>query len=81
MTELNDIKDDFQREREMMQENVHELTVQLKAKCAVINWFIPENEVQKIEERMKWSDMEDQWVIPKAELTGNLIRKNRPSSA
>lgn len=56
MQEMNDLKDEFQREREMMSDQVHELTIQLKAKCTVINWFIPESEVNKIEQRMKWSD-------------------------
>lgn len=81
MQEKTDLEDDFSRERDMMAQSVRELTIQLKAKCALIDWFIPTSEVQKIEERMVWSEMEDRWYIPKPELTGNNLRKDRPSSA
>jgi kinesin family protein 3/17 len=79
--EIQDIQDEFTREREAYSEQIRELTRQLKMKSMVIDSFIPVNEINKIELRAQWSDEIDDWILPNFQLSGNELRKKKPSSA
>jgi len=69
--EVQDLQEEFQREREDMLDTIRQLTRQLKLKDLMINNFVPPEESKKIERRSKWNEELDTWVITRAELAGN----------
>jgi len=80
-SEVLDLQDEFTRERETYQDQIRELTRQLKLKSLMIENFIPTDEINKIELRAQWSEEIDDWVLPNLHLSGNSLRAKRPSSA
>jgi len=80
--EVEDIQSEFQREREDMLETVRELTRQLKLKSLVIDNFIPPEEQSKIESRAEWQEEEEEWRIPRLEVSGNQVAgEGRPQAS
>ena len=49
--EIRDLQDEFNRERETYQEQIRELSRQVKLKNLIIDHFIPQDEASKIELR------------------------------
>jgi len=80
-SELQDVQDEINRERESYQEQIRELTRQLKLKSIVMDNFIPNDEINKIELRAQWSEEIDDWILPNLQLSGNNLRARRPNSA
>jgi kinesin family protein 3/17 len=60
---LQNIEDDFDRERNDMYDTIYELTNQLKLKNMIIEYMIPPEEFRKYEKIAEWSEEENDWVI------------------
>ena len=73
-TELEDIKDVINREREDLMDRIRDLTREIRLKHLIIDQFIPALEYMKIERRADWSDEINDWIIPNVEFTGNNIK-------
>jgi kinesin family protein 3/17 len=80
-SEIQDQQDEFNRERESYQEQIRELSRQLKLKNLIIDHFIPQDEANKIELRSVWSEEIDDWILPNLHLSGNSLRGQRPGSS
>ncbi len=60
---LQNIEDDFDRERNDMYDTIYELTNQLKLKNMIIEYMIPPEEFRKYEKIAEWSEEVNDWVI------------------
>ncbi len=80
--ETKDLQEEFQTERTDMLDTIRQLTQTIKLKDLIINNFIPEDIARGIEKRAVFKDEDDQWVIPKLDLSGNALRADvsRPLS-
>uniref|UniRef100_A0A7S3DF42 Kinesin-like protein n=1 Tax=Palpitomonas bilix TaxID=652834 RepID=A0A7S3DF42_9EUKA len=78
-TEIRDLQEEFEREREDLLDTIRELTKELKFQQKIQDHFIPPTEVNKIKRRAKWSEESDDWIIAKVQFAGNNVR--RPVSA
>ncbi|GBG25574.1 Kinesin-like protein KIF3B [Hondaea fermentalgiana] len=79
-TEVKDLEQSFQQEREDMLHTIRELTRQVKLKELVIEHFIPTDEADKLNARAQWDEKQDQWKISRIEFAGNQLRPTRPLS-
>jgi hypothetical protein len=61
--ECNNMKDDFDRERNDMFDTIYELRNQLNLKKLIIENFIPGEEFKKMEKQVEWVDEMNDWVI------------------
>lgn len=80
-SEIKDLNEEFQTEREDMLDTIRELTRQLKLKQLVLDNFVPPDEQAKLDRRAQWSDESDEWWLPRLEFAGNQLRPRRPISA
>jgi len=80
-SEMTEQVEEFNRERESYQEQIRELSRQLKLKNLVIDHFVPNDEANKIELRSVWSDEIDDWILPNLHLSGNSLRQTKPGSS
>ena len=69
--EYKDLRDERQREREDFLHTVRELTRQIQKKDLYLAHFIPPEELEKLDCRIRWDDSSDKWVIPRLEFAGN----------
>lgn len=60
---LQNIEDDFDRERNDMYDTIYELTNQLKLKNMIIEYMIPPEEYRKYEKIAEWNEEINDWVI------------------
>lgn len=72
--EAKDLQEEFQTERTDMLDTIRQLTQTLKLKDMIIQHFIPEEVAKNIERRAQFNQEEDQWVVPRLDLTGNALR-------
>ena len=79
--EVNDLQREFQREREDMVDTIRFLTRQIKLKTICLDNFVPPQEIAKVEKRALWNEEEDEFAMPKLEISGNSLRVKRPGSA
>lgn len=81
--EAKDLQEEFQAERTDLLDTIRQLTQTLKLKDLVIAHFIPEEAAKSIEKRAFFNAEEDNWVIPRLDLTGNAIRApiSRPNGS
>ena len=56
-SEIADLKDEQQQEKEDLLHAVRELTRQLQLQNIVIENFIPKDEVEKLERRARWDEV------------------------
>lgn len=61
--EYNNVKDDFDRERNDMYDTIYELSNQLKLKNLIIDNFVPPEEYKKMEKHVEWNEDVNDWVI------------------
>ncbi len=85
-TEIKDLTEEFQVERQDMLETIRDLTRQLKLKELVINNFVPPEEARTFDDvanggRAVWKEELENWVLPRLEITGNALRPSRFVSA
>ncbi|XP_017888036.1 kinesin-like protein KIF3B [Ceratina calcarata] len=61
--ELEDVTNDFNRDRRDLEQTQHELMKELKLKYLIIENFIPEEEKNKILSRIHLDEEEDCWIV------------------
>ena len=61
--QLQQIGEDFDRERNDMYDTIYELTNQLKLKNMIIEYMVPAEEYRKYEKMAEWSEDGNDWVI------------------
>ena len=61
--ELEEINQDFDRERNDMYDTIYELTNQLKLKNMIIEYMIPPEEYRKYEKIAEWNEDLNDWTI------------------
>ncbi|KAI4499380.1 hypothetical protein M0802_005640 [Mischocyttarus mexicanus] len=64
--ELDDVTNDFNRDRRDLEQTQHELMKELKLKYLIIENFIPEEEKNKILSRIHYDEEEDHWNLKKS---------------
>ncbi len=72
-----------QGERTDMLDTIRQLTQTMKLKDLIIANFIPDDINRAIEKRASWNTEEDNWTLPKLDLTGNSLKASlgRPLSS
>eukprot|EP01006_Ploeotia_vitrea_P054289 TRINITY_DN67869_c6_g4_i1.p1 TRINITY_DN67869_c6_g4~~TRINITY_DN67869_c6_g4_i1.p1 ORF type:complete len:778 (-),score=48.57 TRINITY_DN67869_c6_g4_i1:607-2940(-) len=76
--EQEDLQMEFQAEKVDMLETIRQLTRTIKLKDIIMNNFMPEECIRNVENRAKWSDVDDCWNIPKLESAGRNMKMLRP---
>ncbi|OQS04270.1 kinesin [Thraustotheca clavata] len=79
-TEIEDLRTEFQAEKEDMLETIRELTRQLKIKQLLLNHFVPLDDAYAIESRSKWDKELDEWKLEHLEIRPTSLRPKRPVS-
>ncbi|KAI8910860.1 P-loop containing nucleoside triphosphate hydrolase protein [Gorgonomyces haynaldii] len=76
-SELKDLQEEHQREREALLETIRELTGELKLQTLIINGFVPQTEQDLIDECAEYDEMSEKWRIAHIAHAGNNIRGKR----
>mmetsp|Transcript_21342 Transcript_21342/g.65101 ORF Transcript_21342/g.65101 Transcript_21342/m.65101 type:complete len:257 (-) Transcript_21342:2816-3586(-) len=76
-SEIRDLEQEFQREREDMLDTIRDLTKQVRLKDLIIGNFVPPLEARAIEARSVWDGEADTWSLPRQDLAGNVLRAER----
>ncbi|KAL4488914.1 hypothetical protein ABPG72_005701 [Tetrahymena utriculariae] len=71
--ELNDF---YGSEIEQLQERRRDLQKELKLKNLILEYFIPEKELERLQLRAIYNEELDEWMYPFIHLAGNLIRNS-----
>ncbi|RLN59278.1 hypothetical protein BBJ28_00013436 [Nothophytophthora sp. Chile5] len=79
-TEIEDLKTEFQAEKEDMLDTVRELTRQLKLKHLLLSHFVPLDEAVALEKRARFDADLDDWQVSRLESKGASLRPRRPVS-
>jgi cell division septum initiation protein DivIVA len=79
-TEIDDLKTEFQAEKEDMLDTVRELTRQLKLKHLLLSHFVPLDEAQSLEKRARYDADHDAWQVSRLETKPASLRPRRPIS-
>ncbi|KDO27973.1 hypothetical protein SPRG_07250 [Saprolegnia parasitica CBS 223.65] len=77
-TEIEDLRTEFQAEKEDMLETIRELTRQLKIKHFLLHHFVPLDDAYAIEQRSKWDKELDEWKLEHLETRPTSLRPKRP---
>ncbi|XP_076285270.1 kinesin-like protein 68D [Lasioglossum baleicum] len=77
--ELEDVTNDFNRDRRDLEQTQHELMKELKLKYLIIENFIPEEEKNKILSRIHLDEEEDCWIVKDPE-PSSIDSIKRPTS-
>lgn len=75
-TEIADLKEEFQQEREDMLDTIRELRKEVKLVCLTIENFIPMDQYQQITDRARYDEGSDEWEIAGIHMAGNKMRPN-----
>ncbi|KAI9363505.1 P-loop containing nucleoside triphosphate hydrolase protein [Zopfochytrium polystomum] len=76
-SEIRDLQQEHQREREDLLDTVRELTRELKLRMVVMEAFIPEEAIQMLEESADYDEAAEKWRIPHIAHAGNNIMGKR----
>lgn len=68
----------YAEEIEDLQERRRILQKELKLKNFIIDYFVPADYINMINEKVLWSDQHDDWVLPNLEISGNSLRHKNP---
>ncbi|TMW64653.1 hypothetical protein Poli38472_011533 [Pythium oligandrum] len=79
-TEVEDLKTEFQSEKEDMLDTIRELTRQLKLKHVLLTHFVPLDEAASLEKRAKYDPDVDEWKVDRLEIKPGSLRPKRPVS-
>lgn len=71
----------YAEEIEDLQERRRVLQKELKLKNFIIDYFVPADYINMINEKVLWSDEHDDWVLPNLDISGNSIRHKNPELA
>ena len=73
-SENRELEEFYQTEISDLQERRRNLTNELKLKNLILEYFIPETELEKMQERAVFNEELDDWMYPNLQLAGNIIR-------
>merc|ERR1711988_1494466 len=73
--EKRDLFQEFQSEKEAMHETIRDLERQLKYSDLLIDNFVPDDFLIKIEEMASWEDIQNEWMIAHVEYSGNKLNQ------
>ncbi|KAJ3197387.1 Kinesin-like protein kif3b [Irineochytrium annulatum] len=76
-SEIKDLQEEHQREREDLLDTVRELTIELKLRMLMIHSFVPDGELAAIEGRADYDEAAEKWRIQHIAHAGNNIRGKR----
>eukprot|EP00232_Nephroselmis_pyriformis_P005630 CAMPEP_0182914054 /NCGR_PEP_ID=MMETSP0034_2-20130328/38355_1 /TAXON_ID=156128 /ORGANISM="Nephroselmis pyriformis, Strain CCMP717" /LENGTH=720 /DNA_ID=CAMNT_0025050787 /DNA_START=56 /DNA_END=2214 /DNA_ORIENTATION=+ len=76
-SELKEIEEEFQREREDLLDTIRSLTQQIKLKDLVASSFIPPEEQHKIVQRAHWDEANEAWIIERIQYAGNNVKSKQ----
>ncbi|XP_011504873.1 PREDICTED: kinesin-like protein KIF3B [Ceratosolen solmsi marchali] len=65
--DLDDVTNEYNRDRRELEQTQHELMKELKLKCLIIDNFIPVEEKHKILSKVRFEEDEDCWIIKESE--------------
>mmetsp|Transcript_34136 Transcript_34136/g.59579 ORF Transcript_34136/g.59579 Transcript_34136/m.59579 type:complete len:756 (+) Transcript_34136:21-2288(+) len=80
-TEVRDIQQEFQREKEDMLDTIRYLNQQIKLRSVIIESFVPLEEVARVEKYAVWNEEEDEYVMPPPEKVHLMNQIKRQGSA
>jgi len=80
-SEIQQISQEQQREREDMLDTLRALTRQLKLKDLIISSFVPREECEKVKKRAVWDDEHEGWVLERLTSAKSTSKMKRPVSA
>ncbi len=63
-----------------LQERRRLLQKEMKLKQMIVEFFIPEKELAKLELRAAYNENIDDWTLPNLELAGNLLKRNKENT-
>lgn len=75
--ENKELDEFYLSEIEELQERRRILQKEMKLKQMIVEYFIPEKELRKLELRADYNDNIDDWMLPNLELAGNLRNQNK----
>jgi hypothetical protein len=78
--DLDDVTNEYNRDRRELEQTQHELMKELKLKCLIIDNFIPVEEKHKILSKVKFEEDEDCWIVKESE-PSSIENMKRPVSA
>eukprot|EP00976_Prorocentrum_cordatum_P090182 1188016-Prorocentrum_minimum.AAC.4 len=73
-SEIIDLQEEFQRERDDLLEDVRRLTREIKMKNLIIDTHIPPEELDKIHRRAVFDESGESWEIDRLQYAGNHVR-------
>lgn len=81
-TDIMDIQEEYAEDREDLLETIREMTKTLKLKHMIISDFVPQQDVERMEERFRWDEEDEKWVMSqRTEEQGLNVKLARPQSA
>jgi len=72
-TEVKELREEYQQEREDLTDTIRELTRELKLKFLIVENYLPEEQLRWIEESAKYDEATDKWRILHIAHAGNNI--------
>ena len=69
--EVKDIQEEFNREREVILEDIRNLNKQLKLNAFILERYIPEDAVKRIEKWAVYDEVQGKWSIRRLDYAGN----------
>ena len=72
-TEVKELREEYQQEREDLTDTIRELTRELKLKFLIVENYLPEEQLRWIEESAKYDESTDKWRILHIAHAGNNI--------
>ena len=79
--EISDVQDEFRGEKEDILDLIRDLSKELSLKMAIIDNFIPDKEVDKLESLAIYNEENDEWTIGKAMSQLKRTKVDRPVSS
>ncbi|KAJ3092273.1 Kinesin-like protein kif3a [Quaeritorhiza haematococci] len=76
-SEVKDLREEHQREREDLLDTVRAVTRELKLRMLVVNQFVPRDYQALLESTAVWDEAAEKWRIPQVAHAGNNIRGKR----
>lgn len=76
--ENKELEEQYAAEIEDLQERRRILQKELKLKNFIIDYFVPAEYIEMINEKVVFNEATDEWVLPNLEISGNSMRLKNP---
>ena len=67
---VQDVQEEFAKEREYMIEDIRRLTREIKLKNLIIDSYVPPDELEKISRRAVFDEADESWSIDRMQYAG-----------